>query len=101
MSLQHPTAFANWLSAADFAIGPVQEIALIGTDEKGGHPFHRALWKTYRPRTITAAAPEPGPTPPLLADRPPLDDEPTAYVCEHFVCQQPVNTLAAFEQQLM
>jgi hypothetical protein len=28
---------------------------------------------------------------PLLADRPLVDGRPTAYVCRHFACQQPVT----------
>jgi uncharacterized protein len=37
---------------------------------------------------------------PLLADRVQIDDRPTAYVCEGFVCQMPVTEPVALAQQL-
>jgi hypothetical protein len=36
----------------------------------------------------------------LLADRPQLEDLPTAYVCTAFTCKQPVTDPAALEVQL-
>jgi uncharacterized protein YyaL (SSP411 family) len=36
---------------------------------------------------------------PLLADRP-LREEPTAYVCEHNACRQPVTTPEELRAQL-
>jgi uncharacterized protein YyaL (SSP411 family) len=37
---------------------------------------------------------------PLLADRPQQDGHATAYVCEHYTCQQPVTTPEALRDQL-
>jgi len=37
---------------------------------------------------------------PLLAERPTLDGHATAYVCEHFACQQPVTEPEALAAQL-
>ena len=37
---------------------------------------------------------------PLLADRPLLDGNPTAYVCQHFACQQPVTDAEALARQI-
>jgi uncharacterized protein len=37
---------------------------------------------------------------PLLADRSLVDGKPTAYVCEHFACRQPVTTPEELRAQL-
>jgi len=106
----HPTAFAQWLQAADFALGPVHEVAVVG---EAGHPLMEALlealWKRYRPRLVAAvsvnpAAPGQPPTPgapALLNDRPLKDGLPTAYVCQGFVCKRPVNSVEEMERQLV
>ena len=96
---QYPTAFANWLCAADLAIGPIQEVVLAGEPSA---PFKKLLWGAYRPRLVFAAVPEPltASLPPLAVNRPMVDGKPTAYVCEGFVCLQPVNDPKAFGEQL-
>ncbi len=90
---RYPTAFAQWLCAADFALGPVQEVALLG-DAAQSQPLRDALWASYRPRlaaAISAYPPPPG-SPALLHDRPLQDGLPTAYVCRDFVCLRPVTS---------
>ena len=37
---------------------------------------------------------------PLLRDRPMVNGQPTAYVCENFTCKQPVTDVAAFEAEI-
>jgi uncharacterized protein YyaL (SSP411 family) len=37
---------------------------------------------------------------PLLADRQALEGRPTAYLCEHFVCQAPTAEAAELARQL-
>ena len=99
----YPGVFAQWLCALDFAIGPVREIAILGNSQD---PEYQALvdqiWKRYRPRTIVASSNHPPhPTaPPLLTDRPLLNEKPTVYVCERFVCQQPVTNTKDLAEQL-
>ncbi|MBN1666240.1 MAG: thioredoxin domain-containing protein, partial [Anaerolineales bacterium] len=101
--VRYPTGFAQWLNALDFALGPVQEVALVG---KAGAPdlqaLQTALWSTYRPRLVAACAPDgqATETPPLLANRPVQNEQATAYVCQGFVCQRPVNTAAELLTQL-
>ncbi|MCI0520710.1 MAG: hypothetical protein L0Z70_10715, partial [Chloroflexi bacterium] len=54
------------------------------------------------PRQVTAISaypPEPD-APALLKDRPLFNDLPTAYVCQGFVCLQPVNSPIEMESQL-
>jgi len=99
-----PTAFAYWLSAMDFAIGPLYEVAVLGDN---GDPHTQALietlWSTYRPRAVTAISsyPPPPEVPPLLIDRPLLNGQPTAYVCQNFTCLQPVNDRVNLRSQLL
>ena len=101
--LRHPTAFAQWLCAADFAMGPVQEVAVVGnSDSLETKAILDIIWNTYRPRqvnAISAFSPEQD-SPPLLQDRPMLNNLPTAYVCQNFVCNQPTNDPKELEDQL-
>ena len=97
-AVSYPTAFAKWLSAADFSLGPVHEIAIIGNSPA----LINTLWKAYRPRLIAAIAPFPPPpgSPALLAERPLLNNQPTAYLCQGFICRQPVTTPKDLAAQL-
>ena len=101
--LRYPTAFAQWLCAADFAVGPTHEVAIIGDPEDPKtQEFLKTLWKSFRPRQVTAISvypPAPGSSA-LLKDRPLLNGQPTAYVCQGFVCLQPVNLSSEMESQL-
>ncbi|MBI5353952.1 MAG: thioredoxin domain-containing protein [Chloroflexi bacterium] len=101
--LRYPTSFAQWLCAADFASGPTHEVAIIGDlEDAKTQEFLETLWKNFRPRQVTAISdypPKPG-SPALLKDRPLLNGQPTAYVCQGFVCLQPVNSPFEMEFQL-
>jgi uncharacterized protein YyaL (SSP411 family) len=102
--LRYPTAFAKWLCAADFAVGPTHEVAIVGEqNDVKTQELVNALWRKYRPRQVAAisTAPAPAGSPALLHDRPLIRGEPTAYVCHGFVCLQPVNSVDEMETQLM
>ena len=101
--LRFPTAFGQWASAADFAAGPVRELAIIGNAKDPRQAeLSAAVWTSYRPRQVTAISTHPPPpgSPALLADRPLLHDQPTAYVCQGLVCLQPVNSASDMLAQL-
>jgi len=101
--LRYPTGFSQWLCAADFAIGPTHEIAIIGSlDDPGTKTMTNALWESYHPRMVSAISaypPEAG-TPELLKNRPLWNNHATAYVCQGFVCLEPVSTPAEMLAQL-
>ncbi|HUF39320.1 MAG TPA: thioredoxin domain-containing protein [Anaerolineales bacterium] len=99
-ALQYPTAFANWLCAADFAVGPVREVAIVGPDSAERDRLLAILHTTHRPRLVAATAETGEPPPTLLADRSPVDGAPAAYVCEHFVCLNPTTDPAELERLL-
>ncbi len=100
---RYPSAFARWLGAIDFSLGPVYELAVVGNlDDPATQRLLDPLWHAYYPRLLLAASsypPVPG-SPALLANRPLLNNVSTAYVCQAFVCQQPVNDPALMMEQL-
>ncbi len=87
----YPTAFGQWLSAADFLLGSPAEAALVGGGDGRG-ALLAVLRETYRPRAVCAAAPDPAATHvPLLQNRPPIDGRPTLHVCRGFECRLPTS----------
>ncbi len=102
-ALQHPTSFAYWLQAMDFAAGPVRQAALVWPKGDESHTaFLDRLWSSYRPRTLAAgsAYPPPEGSPALLQNRPVRENQPTAYVCYGFACRRPVTSAQDFEVEL-
>ncbi len=94
---EHPQAFGYVLSALDFALSPVKEIAIIGplaTDATLA--LLEVTNKHYQPNSVLAfSVPDDAraaQTVPLLANRPLKNGTATAYVCQNFTCQAPVNT---------
>ena len=102
-AIRYPTAFARWLSAADFALGNVKQVAVLGeAREESFQELIEVIRNEFRPNVVTAASsfPPQSDAPMLLAERPLVNGRPSAYVCEGFVCSQPVNTVKALHQQL-
>ncbi len=100
---QYPSAFAQWLCAADYALGPVREVAVLGNmDDPVTRRLLEPLWRSYHPRLVLASSPYPPPpgSPTLLNDRLLLNNRPTAYVCQGFVCHLPVNEPELVLEQL-
>ncbi|MGD2026752.1 MAG: thioredoxin domain-containing protein [Anaerolineales bacterium] len=99
----YPTAFANWLSALDFALGEIKEIAVLGDlESNAGKSLLETIWESFRPDCILAAShfPPPGDAPALLEDRPLVEDKPTAYVCRQFTCKTPTTEMDTLRDQL-
>jgi uncharacterized protein YyaL (SSP411 family) len=98
----HPTSFANLLGAAERAITPPLEIAIVGdpADPKT-QALRREVTGRLLPVSVTLTAPASADTvSPLLADRVERDGLPTAYVCEHYACRQPVTSAEELRAQL-
>ncbi len=87
-AVQHPEAFAHLLRAIDFHLSPTKEVALVGDDLTELAGVVRA---EHRPHLVLAGGPQGSEQPELLRDRTTIDGSPAAYVCEHFVCKQPVT----------
>ena len=102
-ALRYPTSFARWLSAADFALGNVKQVAVVyETNSEAARELLEIIQSAYRPNTIFAASsyPPSNDAPSLLMSRPLKDDKTTIYICEGFVCKLPV-TSAAEAQKLL
>ncbi len=101
--IKYPTAFAYWLQALDFSIGPIRQIALLWPAEDQAHQdFLRFVWTHYQPGVVVAASPYPPAekAPELLRDRPLTANRTTVFVCQGFVCKLPVTTVAELGEQL-
>jgi uncharacterized protein len=98
---RYPTAFANWLSAIDFALADVVEIAIVG--EAGNPDVNDVLAPArqgYRPHQVIAVGDPRSSVVPLLGGRFALNGRPTAFVCRNFACRQPVTEPEALAAML-
>jgi uncharacterized protein YyaL (SSP411 family) len=97
---RYPLAFGNWLSALDYFMGPVAEIAIVGSP---ADPLLREVNKRFVPNKVVAlstTAQNAGQKVPLLQGKTSLHGKPTAYLCRDFTCQQPVTEPGEFGAQL-
>jgi uncharacterized protein len=86
---RQPDAFAHLLRALDLHLARVKEVALVGDDLAA---MAAVVRDRHRPHLVLAGGPEGTDAPELLRDRPVVDGEATAYVCENFACQAPVTS---------
>ncbi|MBI3634909.1 MAG: thioredoxin domain-containing protein [Candidatus Rokubacteria bacterium] len=102
---RYPGGFGRFLSAHDFNVGPVTEVALVTPSAADGlEPLARAVFGRFMPNRVvagmraddTAAAAGL----PLLEGRAPVDGKATAFVCRDYVCQLPVTEPSALGDQL-
>ncbi|HKN83554.1 MAG TPA: hypothetical protein VJW17_08960, partial [Pyrinomonadaceae bacterium] len=63
-------------------------------------PLLQETWRRYLPNKVVAAG-FGNENIPLLESRPLQNGLPTAYVCEHYTCKQPVNDVSALANQLL
>jgi len=101
-AVRQPAAFAGWMCAQDFALGPQLQLALVG--EPSSREFGELAGVTrgrFLPRLVLAGGP-PGEAaqPALLSDRGMIDGRATAYLCQGFTCKLPVTSPAALMQQM-
>ena len=101
--IKYPTAFAYWLQAFDFSLGPTRQIAILWPEGDQTHEdFIRFLYKQYLPGMVLAAGPYPAAeqAPALLHNRPLSAYKTTVFVCQSFVCKLPVTSLEGLADQL-
>jgi uncharacterized protein YyaL (SSP411 family) len=89
---RYPGGFANWLTAIDFALAPVLEVAVVG--DAAAPDTDRLLAPArdgFRPHQVVAVGDPAASGVPLLEGRFALNGRPTAFVCRNFACRQPVD----------
>ena len=87
--------FAGWLLAdaiSQTSGGTPVEVAVVGRDDAARAELVRLAHQLAPAGSIIVAGIPDQPGLALLADRPMINDQPTAYVCRHFVCRIPVNS---------
>ena len=97
---RYSSAFGYALSAADFLLSTPKEIAIVGNNADDIRPLLDEVWRTYLPNKVVAPGFDGAQPIPLLENRPLLNGQPTAYVCEHYTCQQPVTDVSSLAAQL-
>ena len=95
---RYAPAFGRILSAMEFYLNQTKEIVIVGDRE---NKLKKEIWRDYLPNKIVITANgENGELIPLLKDKGMIDNQPTVYVCENFVCQKPLITVAELTDQL-
>ena len=98
---QMPLAFGELLRALERLLGTSTEVAIVGPDGGERDALVAAYRAAWRPSAVLAVgAPDRAPAVALLENRPLRDGRPTAYVCHHFTCEQPVTEPDALSAQL-
>ncbi|HSE03696.1 MAG TPA: thioredoxin domain-containing protein, partial [Methylomirabilota bacterium] len=102
---KYPSGFGRYLSALDFHLGPVAEVALVWPPggERAVAPLAETVFHRYQPNRVVVGAAAGSPAAagmPLLADRGAVEGRPTAYVCRRYVCELPVTDPTALARQL-
>jgi hypothetical protein len=105
---EHPSAFGLLLVAYERAITPAIEVAIVGDAAATGPLRHEVLGR-FIPASVSVTA-EPGSESPnsesaasltpLLASRTTATGRATAYLCEEYVCREPVTEPDALRAQI-
>ncbi len=99
LAQQAPFGYPQLLIAADTILGPMREIVLAGDSQQTAFlAMESAVRSRFLPRTICVFRPSGGRDAadldrlaPWTKGYAPVDDRPTAYVCEGFVCRLPIT----------
>jgi uncharacterized protein YyaL (SSP411 family) len=98
---EHATAFAYLLGALERLVTTPLEVAIVSEDSDGAELRREVHGRLLPASVVVGASPGVGADlTPLLADRALVDGKPTAYVCEHFACRQPVTSPEDLRTQL-
>ncbi len=89
-----PSAVGHMLTVAASLI-EAKEVAIVGPD---AHQLASAIWEGYYPNVVLATSLDGSEPIPLLRGR--ADGTTRAFVCENFICEQPVTSQAALSDLL-
>ena len=109
---QAPGGTGQWLAALDFYLSLPKEIVIVGprTDSQT-QALVDTVFQRYLPNRVVMGAADAvqnlgaaeasfATTLPLLEQRGLVEGQPTAYVCQHYICQLPVTEPEALTRQL-
>jgi hypothetical protein len=95
--MQRPAGFTAMLMALGFILGPSYEIVIAGEPRADDtQAMLRTVRAEYVPDKVVLLRP-PGDAPPITEiagyseAQQPVDEQATAYVCQHFACEQPTT----------
>jgi uncharacterized protein YyaL (SSP411 family) len=93
--LRYSPGFGHWFCALDSYLTKPLEIAVIGhPEDPATKSLVRVINERYLPNKVLAVRNSDEPNQmniPLLHDRAMIENKPTVYVCENFVCRTPVT----------
>jgi uncharacterized protein YyaL (SSP411 family) len=105
---QSPTSLSAMLIALDFSIGPAREIVIAAEPNRADtKEMLRLVHSKFLPNTVilfhkTGEADEDiEKIVPFVQGQVAIDGKATAYVCQNYVCKQPVNEISALEELLL
>jgi uncharacterized protein YyaL (SSP411 family) len=102
---EHPLAFGRLLGTLDDYLAEPHEVAIVGdSGSRDTDALLEVVNTRFRPHVAVAlkrpADHDVGRLIPLLADRPMLGGQATAYVCRNFACRLPTTVPDELERQL-
>ena len=102
IAARHPRAAGWGLAVAEAVADGPREIAVVGSATSAATlALRRAALHATAPGAVLAVGdPGDGPGVALLADRPLVSGQPTAYVCRNFVCDRPTTDPAQLSRLL-
>ena len=95
--------FAGWLLADAISQTPTPkpvQVAVVGPDDPARAELALVAHQLVPAGSVVVAGEPDEPGLALLADRPLINNQPTAYVCRQFVCRLPVTTVEDLKDQL-
>jgi uncharacterized protein len=95
--------FAGWLLADAISQTPTPkpvQVAVVGPDDPARAELALVAHRLVPAGSVVVAGEPDEPGLALLADRPLINNQPTAYVCRQFVCRLPVTTVEDLKDQL-
>jgi uncharacterized protein YyaL (SSP411 family) len=103
IAANNPSSFGRLLGVLDFYLGAPFEIALVGNQtEPNIQAFLKVIYDHYLPNRLVMVLAD-GVDPagwPLLEERPRRNGQPTAYVCQNYVCELPAVSPAELAEEL-
>ena len=104
---QSPANSSAMLAGLDFWLGPTQEIVIAGkADAPDTKQMLNSLRGKFLPNTVVLlneegdAGSEVYNIAPFIKNQGSIDGKATAYICENYICRQPVNKIEEFEEVL-